>query len=469
MSKEKNLFKNIVIYAIGNFSSKFLSFILLPFYTFYLSTNDYGYFDLITTSLMLITPLVTFQIFDGLYRYLLTANDETEKAQIISNSLVIVFRNLIIFNLIYLAATFLVDFQYKYLILLQLDASIIANLWMQIARGLRNNVKYSMAGILMTAVVLGGNLIFIIFFKFRVNGLIISNILAALMVMVFLESSLKIRNFIHFKQRERHFLKELTSYSFPLVPNALSWWFMNVSDRYLLNYFKGIEANGIYAVANKFPSIIILVNSIFNMAWQESAISEYNSRDRDQFYTKTFNRIFRLEFTVIFVLLAFTRLIMSYMVNSKFSSAWLYIPFLYFGAVFSTFSTFYGTGYQSSKETKGAFYTTAYGALLNLGINLILTPYIGIQGASLATMLAFLVVWLIRIHQTKKYFTIRIDRVNLIILPLIALIFTWLYYQNYPYTQPLLMSASIILFIVFNRELLAATPLSRLKGWNKGR
>ena len=61
MSKEGTLVKNTIIYAIGNFGSKILSFLLLPFYTYYLSTNDYGYFDLITTTISLLTPIITFQ------------------------------------------------------------------------------------------------------------------------------------------------------------------------------------------------------------------------------------------------------------------------------------------------------------------------------------------------------------------------------------------------------------------------
>lgn len=71
MSKESTLVKNTIIYAVGNFGSKILSFLLLPFYTYYLSTDDYGYFDLITTTISLLTPIITFQIYDGLYRYLL--------------------------------------------------------------------------------------------------------------------------------------------------------------------------------------------------------------------------------------------------------------------------------------------------------------------------------------------------------------------------------------------------------------
>lgn len=455
MNREKILIKNVGIYFIGNFGSKFLSFFLLPFYTFYLTTSDYGYFDLITTTIMLLIPFISFQIQEGLYRYLLETEDDREKSVVISNSVIIVFKNLIISNLIYIVVTLLFDFKYKYLILLQLDTSIIAGMWMQIVRGLKQNGQYAIAGIILTLGTLISNVIMIALFRFQVDGLIISNIIAAMLVIIYLEKLINIRKHIHFKANNKVFLKEITAYSLPLIPTALSWWFMNVSDRYILNYFKGMEANGIYAVANKFPSIIILVNSIFYLAWQESAILERNSHDRDCFYTRMFNNFLVVEFTSIIVLLAFTKFFMSFMVNSKFDTAWQYIPFLYMGAVFSAFANFYGIGYQNSKETKGLFSTAVIGALLNIVINILIVPSLGIQGASLSTMLAFLFVWVSRVIQTRKYFKIWIDKPKLYFFIIISVLAIWAYFNGYPYIQPLLMLLSIVIFIVLNWKLIS--------------
>ncbi len=452
ISREKNFIKNLIIYSIGDFGSKFLGFVLLPFYTFYLSTKDYGYFDLITTTLTLLTPLITFQIVDGLYRYLLEAKDINQKCHIISGSFAIVIRNLLISNSLYILVSLFVNFKFKYLILIQLNFSIISSMWMQIARGLRNNIEYSIAGIITTGFTLICNIIFIVFFNFRVNGLIIASIISAIITILYLETVIKVRRYINIKNDNSKIHRMLLSFSLPLLPNTLGWWIMNVSDRYILNYYKGMDANGIYAVANKFPSIIFLINSIFYLAWQESSISEYNSTDRDKFYSKMFNQFMIFQFTVTFILLTFTRLLMSYLVNSNFSLAWKYVPFLYFGALFSAFSSFYGTGYLCSKETKGAFTTSVYGALLNIIINLIAVPYIGIQGASLSTMTAFLLMWILRVNQTKKYFTISIDMPKLLLFLVISIVLIWFYYINSFYIQISAILLSLIIFVIFNHN-----------------
>ena len=355
MSKEGTLVKNTIIYAIGNFGSKVLSFILLPFYTYYLSTNDYGYFDLITTTVALLTPIVTFQIYDGLYRYLLESKDDAESAHVISNSFFMITRNLMVFSIIYIIFIQFKSFKYEYLILLQIDFSILSVLWSQIARGFRKNVDYSVSGIISTVVILVSNILFITIMHMKVGSLIVSNILSSIIIIIYLDGKLKIHNYIKLKLNNNIIKRKLIVFSIPLIPNVISWWLMNVSDRYFLTFYKGVEANGIYAISNKFPSILIMLNTIFNLAWQESAITEYGSKDRNVFYTRMFNVLMTFQFTAVIGLLAFTKFIMHLMVNVKFESAWMFVPFLYIGTIFNSFSLFYGTGYLSSKDTIGAF------------------------------------------------------------------------------------------------------------------
>ncbi|UZW14977.1 oligosaccharide flippase family protein [Clostridium pasteurianum] len=454
MNKEKTLIKNTIIYAIGNFGSKILSFLLVPLYTYYLSTNDYGYFDLITTTIMLLIPIITFQIYDGLYRYLLDSKSNKELSNIISNSFFITIRNLLIFNTIYIIFIQFKMFKYEYLILLQINFNIISNLFAQIARGLKKNIQYSISGILSTFITLSSNVLFIVVINLRVGSLITANILASISIIIYLEYNLKIHKYIKIKLRNKIIKKQLIIYSVPLIPNVISWWLMKVSDRYFLTFYKGMEANGIYAVSNKFPSILIMLNSIFYLAWQESAIIEYKSKDKNQFYTKMFNVLMNIQFCSVIILISFTKFIMKFMVNGDFVSAWIYVPFLYMGTIFNSFSSFYGTGYLSSKDTMGAFYTSIIGGIVNVIINITLIPIIGIQAASFATMISFLVMWIVRLWQTKKYFRIDIKVKNLIILSIISIVFIVFYYNKNYILNIIMMVLSIIIFIVFNKNLI---------------
>ena len=100
MSKEKQLIRNTIIYAIGNLGSKLLTFLLLPIYTAYLLESEYGSFDLIVNTVSLILPIITFQVTDGIYRFILGEEDNKKVKKYISNGSIVIFINTIIFTII---------------------------------------------------------------------------------------------------------------------------------------------------------------------------------------------------------------------------------------------------------------------------------------------------------------------------------------------------------------------------------
>jgi len=454
MKREVKVIKNTLIYAVGNFASKFLGFLLLPLYTGYLSVEDFGYYDLILITVSLFLPIVTLQIFDGLYRYLLGASNEIEKNTVISNSFFIVIRNLIVFNILYFIIIVWIDLKYEILILLYLNLLILSQMFTETARGLKENVVYSIAGFIGTCISLFFSIVTVAFLNMKIEGLLISLIFSSIGAILFIEFKLKITKRININVKEKSMSKDLLQYSIPLIPNVINWWVMNVSDRYLLNYFIDLNANGIYAVANKFPSILMIVNTIFYMAWQESAITEHNSEDRDKYYTKMFNTYLKLQWCAVLILLAITKPLMEIVVKSNFEEAWLYVPFLYFAVIFSSFSSFYGIGFQSSKETKGAFTSSVIGSAINLILSIILLPLIGIQGATLSTLVAFLAMWVIRIYQTKKYFIIKIEGTTFVFLMLISILFLYLYYINTFLTTVILLVLSLVITYLLNKGLI---------------
>ena len=101
-------------------------------------------------------------------------------------------------------------------------------------------------------------------------------------------------------------------------------------------------------MANKFPTILTTITSIFYLAWQESAIQEYNSPNRDKFYSEVFKKYYILLFTLCLCAIPATRLVIELFVSEAYKNAWEYTGFLYLGAAFSALSSFLGMGYQIS-------------------------------------------------------------------------------------------------------------------------
>ncbi len=453
MSREKNLVKNTAIFMIGNFASRFLGFLLLPLYTHYLSTSDFGYYDIVITTVAIIIPIITLQINDAMYRYLLDTDKEEEARRIITSSFTVTIAGLAACCILFFIVLRFMEIPFSYPILLYLVTLVLSGLWQQIARGLKKNVVYSISGVMFTAVTLLSNIVLILFLDMKLEALFYSNIAASAATVVYIELNIHILKKLNWKSKTQGLVRKLAAYSVPLLPNALNWWIMSTCNRYIINYYIGTDANGIFAVATKFPSLLMAFNSVFYLAWQESAIQEYESKDKDEFYTRMFNFYLKFQFCTMLVLLPVTRWGMLLMVDKAFIDAWRYVPFLYAGTVFMAFSTFYGTGYLSSKDTRGAFTTSIAGAGANVLFNLVLTPIMGIQAASLSNMLAFAGMWVLRIFQTRKYFSIKVELRSLILLMILSGIFTVFYYFNNLIIDIAMTAVALGIFYLFNRSL----------------
>ena len=84
MNKNKELIMNTFIIFIGRFCTQFVSFLLLPIYTHYLITSDYGYIDLIQTYVALLSPIIILRFDSAIFRFLIDCRDNKEEKRIVS-------------------------------------------------------------------------------------------------------------------------------------------------------------------------------------------------------------------------------------------------------------------------------------------------------------------------------------------------------------------------------------------------
>ena len=85
MNRYKKLFSDTVILGLGTFGSKLLVFLLMPLYTAYLSTSQYGTAELITSTANLLIPLACVGITNGIFRF--AAEHNSDKQAVFSSSL----------------------------------------------------------------------------------------------------------------------------------------------------------------------------------------------------------------------------------------------------------------------------------------------------------------------------------------------------------------------------------------------
>ncbi|MDB4297216.1 polysaccharide biosynthesis C-terminal domain-containing protein, partial [Flavobacteriaceae bacterium] len=236
-------------------------------------------------------------------------------------------------------------------------------------------------------------------------------------------------------------------YSGPLIPNSISWWLIMSANKYIILYFLGKEALGIFGFSNRFPGLLVMVNSIFIMAWQESAILNFNKEGGDLFFSKIFDFLIKIQVSFAVILILTSELLINYVVSDEFYESWKYMPFLYLGASFSTFAGFYGSIYLSAKDTKSSLRTTLVAGILNVLTALLLVKSYGLFGVSFANALSFLFLVLYRFYHTKKIITIR-NNLSTIYISIILLSssFIIIYQKN---TILTVISVFVIMPIIF--------------------
>lgn len=408
MTKESALAKKTAIYAVGNFGSKILSYVMVLVYSYYIAPEDMGYYDVILSTISMMQPLILFQINDGVYRHLLDAKDG-EHHQIIGNGFRFLCMTTLLSEFLFAVFCAATDVLYAGWIGGLLASTIVFVYFQDVVRGLGKSKLYAALGILNSVVMLGCEVICLILLKMGVVALIISKILANCTCVLVICCAVKDIKQSMRQKMQKNTMLPLLRYSAPLVPNTISWWVVNSSNRYIILGFLGVAYNGIFSMATKFPTVLTTITSIFYLAWQDSAVKEYNSPNRDAFFSSIFRKYYVLLFTLCLCAVPATRLVVELFVSVDYKEAWQYTGFLYLGAAFSALCSFLGIGYQISKETARSFYTSVIAAVINVSVNFLLIQVIGLQAASFATFISYFCLFWIRIRHTKRYFHLQIE------------------------------------------------------------
>ncbi len=451
-NKESNLVKNTLLFSVGNAGAKLLMLIIVPLYTYYVSVNQMGDYDLVHTYTNLFAPLACAALFEGIYRWLL--DSKSSRADTIKTGYVLAFACMAVFDVIVFAALKAINYNYLWEFLLVADSQCLYSMTQFTTRGLRNNKTYAVQGIVYSVILILSNILMVILLRWQARGLLYSVFAANMLTSVAILASQKtFGNYFRKGKVQKSLAKDLFKYSLPIVPNNIAWWLVSGSNRAIINWALGSVGNGIYAIALKFPTILNMLSTFFYQAWQEQAITEYDSAGRDAYYTKILNIYIKLLLTGSIALIPVSKFIIMFFMEPSYRSAYHYVGILYLSSVFNALAAFYGTGYLSSKKTAGAFTTTIYGAVANVLISLLLINTVGLFAAALGNMFGNLLIWIVRSVQTKKYFKIKINFASFFSLLALCTVFIVIVdYANLP-ALILTEAAAGILFLILNRDM----------------
>lgn len=450
MDRGKKLIKDTIILSFGTILPKLATFITLPLYTLILTKVEYGTFDLINILTSLIAPIITLQIQMGVFRFLISIEQIEEKKRVITTGFVFVLISCLISSIVLLISMSKVTNSLKYLIIIYLILTVFVDFFRQIDRGIGRNKNYSISSIINSICNIFFSILFLQYLNLALEGILISLSLSVFISLVYLLKCLKIILNIKIKDFSKDYLIKLLKYSLPMVPNSLSWWILNVSDRVIVTAFLGIEMNAIYAVSNKIPQIFTLFYNTFNLAWQESASLAEKDEDINIYYSEVFNSLYRFLSAGMMLLISMTPILFSLLVADGYNEAYYQMPILFLAMFFSSLSSFYGGIYVAIKNTKKVALTTIISAIINIVLNLVLIKFIGLFAASISTFLSFFIVAFIRAYDINKKIRLRYNFKNIITVFVCLLISVVLCMQNNLYLNVINFCFSCVVSISIN-------------------
>ena len=454
MGKYKSLGRNSLYTFTGTFGSKIISFVMLPFYTHWLSVEDFAITDIVTVYSTLLISVATLSLQEAIFVFP-SGKEKQQQNEYFTTALLFSLASIFVVFLLFLCLELLSTyftwnnvFMYnKWLVFGLFSINYLQCFLQQFCRGVNKMLSYSISGVLLTLFTAVFSFLFIP--TKGVIGYIISIIFANLISILYICIKEKIHTYLVDSSYSKQKLREMIKYSVPLIPNSVMWWIMTAINRPLLESYVGVSAIGLYAVANKFPNIIASVFNIFNTSWQVSALQEYTTESFSSFYNKVGLLYLPILILSSSVLAVCSSSLIAIITPPDYYLAWKLVPILSFAIVFMGASGYTGSVFSASKNSKYYFYSSVCGVIICVVANYLFIPFWGIMGAAISFSFSHFVVCALRFYYASKL--VIVDHINKYFLMCLVNIFQVLFILNgYNNMGYLLLGLNILLFIFYN-------------------
>lgn len=420
MSEHKIFIKRVALVGVVKFITGLRGLILLPILAKTIGTAGYGIWTQILITVGFLVPFATLNLSSSMVRFL-----SAEKIK--ENTAKGVFT--VIFSILIVGASLglvLFIFSGPFAAVLLRDPS--ASLFIKIAgvllalealdltclepfRMFGQIKRYSYLTVLQTVLEIA-LVAFFVFHGFGLAGALIAFALVRIIILIFSLSF--IISHTGFSFPDFSILVPYLAFALPLIPSGFLDTFVASSDRYIVGFFKGASAVGIYSAAYGvgllpgifiFPICYILSPTIFKLFDDKEmvGVKTYMS------YSLKYFLLFAIP--SVFGVTVLAKSLLKTLTTYEFVSA--HVPIIVLlvalGAVFYGIQAIFGQISMMFRDTKFFMIAWGAGAVINFGLNIILVPYFGIMAAAATTLIAYFSIAALIYFRSFKYMTFSVD------------------------------------------------------------
>ncbi len=454
--KNRDLLNGTLIYFVGNVLTQIVSIILLRLITGEITTEDYGYFNLIVTVDNLITPMITLQISDAVFYFILRARTPEEKNRIYSTGTSVIVIGIIITILIVNLLYNIMNLRYPLWISLYVISTNIFAYVQKMVRSMGQNKIYVIANLLKSIIYFALIILFIVVMDMDVKGLLMANTIATYLCIIIIEIQVKMHHMFGFKSIKYDCLKKMIKFSAPLIPNTAVWWMQSSVNMIIITTQIGLDYNGIYSVSLKFANILNLVITVFNLAWQESSIVEYGNKGYREFATNILNKYICFLLSAVAVLIPILKIVAPFLVNEEYGDAVIYIPYLTFSTVFSAVSGYFAQIITAKNKNEKLLVTNLLGAFSNIVIVFLGVKKFGIWIVIFSSIITSLLVSVARFYEVRMDLDnkrIEVKKIGILVAMCIIGCLVYTYVNDY-FINTLNLLIVLIVCVYVNRNLI---------------
>jgi O-antigen/teichoic acid export membrane protein len=433
MSLIKQFSKDSLIYGLGKGLKKFIGILLLPVYTRALSPEEFGILDTLGSGVFLLIVFFNFGLNSAVSFFYFKPEDENERGSILYT--VFIMRLLVVIPSLLLCAfawpisrlLFGSDLYATAILIsfLQIPFSMLLSEQEMVYRLKRNAWGYNIVTILKALINIACGILLVVQFKMGVNGAQLATLFSTLVVVVYSYFSYTSRQY--FPKFNMDWAKQMFKFGFPLIWAGLAVWVYQLSDRFFIIHYKGLEEVGFYSIGSTFSQPIGLLNLAVQMSFGTLFYQMFNKEKlMDKPESKAFmRRILYLYLSIVSFfavgLSVFSYEIVGFITTEKYIPGIVAIPFLTVSLMFAQMVEVVPQGISIAKKTWYYTWVTLAAATVNAGLNFIFIPHLGFLGAAMTTLLSTMTYFILADYFSRKHFDCEFSRFKLYSYVLITL------------------------------------------------
>lgn len=463
MNRKKLFLQNLLVYGFGGAISKLVPLIMVPIITRLMPDTFYfGISDLSTTIVSLFSALALMGMYDAMYRLFFEKADEQYKKDVCSSALFFtIFTSTIVTFLMLclqkpISLLFYSDAKYGNLVMLSSMSVLVGATNGIISAPTRMQNK---KGIYLAANIISPILSYSIAIPLLINGHYLIALPLAMLVSSFVIELLFAflnHKWFSIKNINWKYIGQMLKIALPLLPNFIIYWVFNSSDRVMISYFLGPDIEGIYAVGSKFGHISQLIYTAFAGGWQFFAFSIMKDEDNTQVISKIFEYMCVLSIGTTLLGTAICKFGIQILFEKEYWSSYITIPYLYISPLLLMLFQIGTNQFLVIKKTWPNLVILSLGAIVNILLNLWFIPIIGIEGASIATFVGYVISIVLCIVILKIYKLITISKRLIFCVILFLILFLVMRYNSfsiYYINIPCAVIYIISLLVIYKKDI----------------